>query len=110
MKSFILLAIVSLSAAGCNPTDSKDIQRDATKLAESSTRSLINASLAAKVNTALALRKGVDMTKFSVKSEAGVVTLTGTISSRKEKLLILEMTKETRGVEKVVDKLAVKPE
>ncbi|MEI7577680.1 MAG: BON domain-containing protein [Armatimonadota bacterium] len=107
MKSSLLLG--SILMLGCNAADQADLKKDATKLAESSTRSLGNAGLAAKVNTVLNLRKGVDTSTFSVESEAGTITLKGTIPTLKAKKLILELVQETKGVEKTVDKLQIKP-
>lgn len=101
--------ILALSLVGCNAADQADLKKDASKLAESGTRSLGNAGLAAKVNTVLNLRKGVDTGTFSVESEAGTITLKGTIPTPKAKKLVLELVRETKGVEKIVDKLVVKP-
>ena len=107
MRSFLLMPLLSL--IGCNAADQTDLKRDATKLAESSTRSLGNAGLAAKVNTVLNLRKGLDTSTFSVESEAGTITLKGTISKLSAKKLVLELVRETKGVEKIIDKLVIKP-
>jgi osmotically-inducible protein OsmY len=107
MRYFLLLSLLSL--VGCNAADQADLKKDATKLAESSTRSLANAGLAAKVNTVLNLRKGIDTSTFSVESEAGTITLKGTIPTTKAKKLILELVRETKGVERVVDKTVIKP-
>jgi osmotically-inducible protein OsmY len=107
MRYFLLVSLLSL--VGCNASDQADLKKDATKLAESSTRSLANAGLAAKVNTVLNLRKGLDASTFSVESEAGTITLKGTIPTTKAKKLILELVRETKGVERVVDKTIIKP-
>lgn len=101
--------LILLLLVGCNATDQADLKKDATKLAESGSRSLGNAGLSAKVNTVLNLRKGVDTSTFSVESEAGTITLKGTVASQKAKNLIFELVKETKGVERVVDKLTIKP-
>ena len=107
MRYFLLLSL--LSVVGCNASDQADLKKDATKLAESSTRSLANAGLAAKVNTVLNLRKGLDASTFSVESEAGTITLKGTIPTTKAKKLILELVRETKGVERVVYNTVIKP-
>ena len=107
MRYFLLLSL--LSVVGCNAADQADLKKDATKLAESSTRSLANAGLAAKVNTVLNLRKGLDASTFSVESEAGTITLKGTIPTTKAKKLILELVRETKGVERVVYNTVIKP-
>jgi hyperosmotically inducible protein len=107
MKGCCLFLLVAL--AGCNAADQADLKKDASKLAESGTRSLGNAGLAAKVNTVLSLRKGVDTSTFSVESENGTITLKGTVSTLKAKKLVIELVRETKGVEKIIDKLIVKP-
>jgi osmotically-inducible protein OsmY len=61
------------------------------------------------VNTVLNLRKGLDASTFSVESEAGTITLKGTIPTTKAKKLILELVRETKGVERVVYKTVIKP-
>ena len=104
-KSLLLVACI----AGCNATDQADLKEDAAKLAESGTRALGNAELAAKVNTVLNLRKGVDASTFSVESEAGTITLKGTLPSARAKKLILELVRETKGVEKINDQILIKP-
>ncbi len=101
--------MLALSLVGCNAADQADLKKDASKLAESGTRSLGNAGLAAKVNTVLNLRKGVDTSTFSVESEAGTITLRGTIPNEKKKKLILELVRETEGVQRVIDKTSIKP-
>ena len=106
-----LLSALALGAClvGCNAADQADLKKDASKLAESGSRSLGNAGLAAKVNTVLNLRKGVDTSTFSVESEAGTITLKGTIPNQRMKELILELVRETKGVERLVDKTSIKP-
>ena len=43
-------------------------------------------------------------------TEAGVVTLDGTVGSTKAKSHAVEVAKETMGVTEVVDRLAVRPD
>jgi len=105
----IFFCALALLIAGCNPTDAKDISQDAGKLAESAGRSAANASVAVKVNTALGLRKSVDMSGLHVEAEGGTVTIGGHVKSKKEKALVLEIARDTRGVDKVIDNLRVEP-
>ena len=107
MKGCCLFLLAAL--AGCNAADQADLKKDASKLAESGTRSLGNAGLAAKVNTVLSLRKGMDTSTFSVESENETITLKGSVSTLKAKKLVIELVRETKGVEKIIDKLSVKP-
>lgn len=105
----IFFCALALLITGCNPTDAKDISQDAGKLAESAGRSAANASVAVKVNTALGLRKSVDMSGLHVEAEGGTVTIGGHVKSKKEKALVLEIARDTRGVDKVIDDLRVEP-
>lgn len=100
---FGLIAVITFS--GCNQTDSTELTRDAKKFAETGARALENASLGAKVTTALALRKGIDITRIRVNSEAGTVILSGMVVTKKEKQLVLSVAVNTKGVEKVIDKI-----
>ncbi len=105
----MLALLVGLLLVGCNATDSQELTQDVGKVAETATRSLANASLAVKVNTHLSLRKGVDMSGLRVESEGGTVTVSGHVHTPQEKSLVLTLARETRGVERVVDKLRVEP-
>lgn len=109
MKPILFCALAIALLVGCNPTDAKDITQDAGKLAESAGRSAANASVAAKVNTALGLRKSVDMSGLHVEAEGGTVTIGGHVKTKKEKALVLEIARDTRGVDKVIDDLRVEP-
>ena len=100
---------LTLALAACNPTDAKDLQSDARNLADTATRAAANASVAAKVSTALNLRKGVHLEGIDIDSEAGTVTISGEVETQEEKDLILEIAQETRGVEEVVDEIRVEP-
>lgn len=105
----LALVLGGLLLVGCNATDSQELTEDVGKVAETATRSLANASLAVKVNTHLSLRKGVDMSGLRVESEGGTVTVSGHVHTPQEKSLVLTIARETRGVERVVDKLRVEP-
>jgi hyperosmotically inducible protein len=50
-----------------------------------------------------------DATIELVATDDGVVTLDGTVANEKAKIRAVDLTKETVGVTKVVDKLAVRP-
>lgn len=107
MRHLFILGFALIGMTGCNSKDQSDLKSDTGKLIESGSRSLGNATLAAKVQTALSLRKGVSLLGVSVQSEAGTVTLEGMVGSLKEKQLIAEIARETKGVEKVVDLIKV---
>ena len=109
MRSLTLFVsvVIAVGIAGCNPTDSAELAADSKKLAATAQRAATNATVAAKVSTALSLRKGVDMGGLKVEAEGGVVTLKGKTRTSKEKALILDIATNTRGVERVVDQLTV---
>lgn len=100
-------AVSVLGLAGCNPTDAKELKRDATRIKATATRSLQNGQLALRVNAALADRKGVDMSGLHVDSEGGVITIGGHVRSEKERKTVVETINGVRGVENVVDNLRV---
>ncbi|MCB0826636.1 MAG: BON domain-containing protein [Armatimonadetes bacterium] len=106
---WIPFLVLAVCVVGCNSKDANDITRDAGKLAETTVRSVANATVAVKVNTALSLRKGVHMENLHIESEGSTVTIGGHVETSSEKKLIMEIAKETRGVEKVVDDLRVEP-
>lgn len=107
LKTLLIGSALSITLIACNPTDSSELTGDAGKFAETAVRSISNASVAVKVNTALSLRKGVHMEGLHVESEGGIVTIGGHVGTQKEKNLVLSIAKETRGVEKLIDKLRV---
>lgn len=109
LKSFWLIPVAAVALTACNPTDAKELTSDAGDLAETAARSAANAGVAAKVNTALSLRKGVHMEGLHIEAEAGTVTVGGHVKTQKEKDLILEIARETRGVDKLIDELRVEP-
>lgn len=102
-----LLLASALLFAGCNPRDASELTRDAGKLGKTAIRAAGNAQLAGQVNVRLAQTKGVDMTNLKVQSEGGTITLDGRVRTKEEKAKVLSLTKETRGVDKVVDQLKV---
>ncbi|MEA2553149.1 MAG: hyperosmotically inducible periplasmic protein [Fimbriimonadaceae bacterium] len=97
-------------ACGCNSTDANDLKREATQLGKTAQRAATNATVAGKVNAALALRKGVEMKGLHIEAEGGKVTISGHVRTPEEKKLVLEVVNNTRGVDQVVDKLRVEAE
>lgn len=107
MVRLLLLSCAFLVLAGCNTRDRSELTESASKLGKVAVRSAGNAQLAAQVTTRLAQTKGIRAEDVHVESEGGKVTLSGSIRNRAEKAKILELTKEIRGVETVVDKMTV---
>lgn len=106
-----ILAALILPAllVGCNPRDKENLSSDTKELAQHAKQALGSATLAAKVNTALSLRKGVDMSGLKIEAEDGVVTLNGTVRDKNEHRLVVATVENTRGVDKVIDKLTLRP-
>jgi len=104
---FALLLLLVGAAIGCNSTDATDLKRDATQLGQTAQRAATNATVAGKVNAALALRKGVDMKGLHVSAEGGVVTIGGHVGSAQEKKTVLDVANNTVGVERVIDQINI---
>ncbi len=60
-----------------------------------------------KIKTQLATDSEVSALRINVDTEKGVVTLSGTVKSKKEAKKARQIAHETKGVTKVVDKLKV---
>jgi len=88
--------------AGCNPQDAKNLGQDTATLAKDTTQALGSATLASKVNTVLALRKGVDMSGLHIDAQGGTVTIGGHVRNSEEKKRILDTVDGIRGVDKIV--------
>ncbi|MCW3100030.1 MAG: hypothetical protein JWL77_5648 [Chthonomonadaceae bacterium] len=97
--------------AGCNSQDAKNLGHDTATLAKDTGQALSSATLAGKVNSVLALRKGVDMSGLHIEAtEDGTVTISGHVRNKEEKQRILDTVDGIRGVNKIVSKdLRVQP-
>lgn len=95
--------------SGCNPRDASNLSQDTKQIAQHTGEAVGSATLAAKVNTVLSLRKGVDMSGLHVDAQDGVVTLGGTVRNAEERTRIVDTVQNTRGVDKVINNLKVKP-
>ncbi len=102
------IAGLGILLTGCNDRDAKNLTEDTRKLAQTSGVALANATLAGKVNGVLSIWKGVDMSGFKVSAEDGTLTLDGTVRNVEEKTRILNVVRNIRGVDKIVNKLTVK--
>jgi len=95
----ILCALAAI--AGCNSQDTDKIGSDVKNVAQDVGNSLSGLSLAGKVNTALALRKDVDMKNLHIEAKDGVVTVTGHVKSADEKGRVFDVIYNTVGVTRV---------
>ncbi len=102
-----IAAIGILCSFGCNAQDKTDLQRDATQLGQTAKRAATNATVAGKVETALALRKGVDVKTLHIEADGSTVTISGHVGSALEKQSVLDVANETVGVERVIDKMNI---
>lgn len=109
MRNIAYIIIASLAIVGCNDQDAKELGQDTGKLVETAARSARNAGPVVAVNTVLGLRKDVDISGLRVTAEGSTVTIGGHVKSKKEKNTVLELAKNTKGVEKLVDEIRVEP-
>ncbi|HWA83213.1 MAG TPA: BON domain-containing protein [Fimbriimonadaceae bacterium] len=100
MKWFVTL-LCAVALMGCNSQDADNLSKDAKNLASDVGQSIGGMTLAGKVNTALALRKDVDMKGLHIEAKDGVVTVTGHVKSAEEKGRVFDVINNTVGVEKV---------
>ena len=81
------------------------------KVAESANRSehaLGDGALTAKIKSKMALDDSVKSLNIDVDTNAGVVTLSGTVRSQAEKTRALQLARETSGVKSVEDRLVIR--
>ena len=95
---------------GCSPHDASQIQQDTHQLAKDTGKAVGGVTLATKVNTALSMHKGVDMSGLHIDTTGdGTVTLGGHVRNEEEKKTVEETAKGVTGVNKVVNNLRVAP-
>ncbi|HTG99871.1 MAG TPA: BON domain-containing protein [Vicinamibacterales bacterium] len=81
------------------------------KVAESANRAehaLGDGALTAKIKSKMALDDSVKSLNIDVDTNAGVVTLSGTVRSQAEKTRALQLARETSGVKSVEDRLVIR--
>jgi hypothetical protein len=76
--------------------------------ASAAERAVADASLTTKIKSKMALDDHVKALDIDVDTRAGVVTLTGRVSSEDERTRALQLARETEGVTDVVDRLTVR--
>jgi osmotically-inducible protein OsmY len=108
-SKWLVLAGIGLLLAGCNSEDASNLTHDVSRIAQDTTKAAGNAQLAARVNSVLVQRKGIDMRGLHVEVDHGVVTIGGHVRNTHEKNLVLQTVRDTRGVDKVLDKLRIAP-
>ena len=88
----------------------KDAAQTARQAANKLEDALSDGALTAKISSKLALDDHVNARSINVDTSAAVVTLRGTVASPAERQRALELARDTRGVDRVVDELRLKPE
>ena len=71
-------------------------------------RTLEDAQLTAKIKAKMALDDSVSALAIDIDSDAGIVTLSGTVRSTAEHQRAVQLARETEGVKRVVDRLAIR--
>jgi BON domain-containing protein len=71
-------------------------------------RALANASLTARIKSKMALDDSVKAADINVDTAGGVVTLTGTVRSKAERVRAVQLARETHGVTSVTDRLTIR--
>lgn len=116
---FIVPGLILLALGGCNPAQRQEADRAGGRVAHEGRELVREAreksaelSLAGKVETALKLRHGLDVTRIEVKADAlkGTVTLAGSVPNMEQRRMAEEVARNTDGVHQVVNRLAVPPE
>jgi osmotically-inducible protein OsmY len=107
VKATLLTLFIAVVLVGCNSQDATDLKRDASQLGKTASRAATNATVAGKVETALALRKGVNIKTLHIEATGSTVTISGHVGSALEKQSVLDVANETVGVDRVVDQINV---
>ncbi len=99
---------------GCTKAEQANVRDDARGLgqqvqgaAQSAKAVAENATLSAKVKSALLTRKGLDAGKIDVAADGPVVTLKGLVGNRAQAEAAERVARETTGVNEVHNQLAV---
>jgi osmotically-inducible protein OsmY len=108
-SNIIVYAGLAVLVAGCNSQDASNLTHDMSQVARDAGKAAGNAQLEARVISVLTQRKGVSMEGLHIEEDHGVVTVSGHVRDAHEKRLVLDTVENTRGVDKVVDKLRIAP-
>lgn len=89
-----------------------ELTREAARTADKAATKLENAlsdgALTAKISSKLALDDHVNARSINVDTSDAVVTLRGTVGSEAERTRALQLSRDTRGVTRVIDELQLK--
>ena len=94
----VLVVLVQFLLAGCTSLTG-----------ETAGQSIDDTVLTSEIKAKLGDEKLINTTRISVKTERGVVYLTGAVGTSEERDKAVSIAKNVKGVHEVVDHLAVKP-
>ena len=97
-RSLVLLVLLQFLLAGCT-----------TLTGETAGQSIDDTVLTSEIKARLGNEKLINSTRVSVKTERGVVYLTGAVTTSEERNKAIQITKDVKGVRDVVDHLDVRP-
>jgi len=101
-KLLLLLCLAALPAACASGSSSM-------RPMNSSPAAMDDATVTARVKTALLNDQQINATKISVSTEGGVVNLTGSVRSKAEEARAIELARTVTGVRDVKSSLQVGP-
>lgn len=94
----VLLVLVQFFLAGCTALTG-----------ETAGQSIDDTVLTSEIKAKLGDEKLINTTRVSVKTERGVVYLTGAVGTSEERNKAISIAKNVKGVHEVVDHLEVRP-
>jgi len=102
----ILLGLLAL--VGCNRAQQGEVRQSAQGVGQQIESAAANVTLATKVKTALATRKGLEGAKIDVDAAGPTVTLKGDVVNREQAELAERVARETDGVQSVTNELMLR--
>ncbi len=94
--TLVLLVLVQFFLAGCQSLTG-----------ETAGENIDDSVLTTEIKTRLAEEKLINSTRVGVKTERGVVYLTGAVPTAEERNRVVQITKNVRGVREVVNGLEI---
>jgi len=101
-------AIVATLAPGCARSGFEGASR-AGFIPASADSALQDASITTEIRSLYLIDPHVDSSRITIRTHAGEVTLTGSVSSDDERRLADRMARDSFGVHQVIDRLEVRP-
>ncbi|MHB8636150.1 MAG: BON domain-containing protein [Fimbriimonadaceae bacterium] len=102
-NSGLWMILAATLVVGCSQQATDKLGTDAKTMASDAGQALSGLTLEGKVETALRLRKDVDVSTLHVEARDGVVTITGHVKDPTERSSVYAVAINTVGVDKVID-------